>query len=626
MAGDDADRTRALEAEVRRLKAMLECAPSFVMRISLDRKLLYINQLAPGFHMEDVIGTSADDYVPEAFRERARQAIQAACETGTVQEYSTLGQISTDRVGHYLTRVSPVLEDGVITSLVVIATDVTALAEQRVQLQLALDATGLGIWTFEPASGVTTWDATTRRIIGAPPEGPTADIEQIMRERIHPDDRGVLEDAMARVMQGGRFGPLEHRIVQPNGSIRWVRASGIGERDHRGELLRIVGSVQDVTEQRLLEARLLDAQKLESIGRLAGGVAHDFNNMLTAIIGNVSFAATVDSVEAVRPLLAEIRTAAERSAALTAQLLAFARRQVVERRAIEPNTLIQRLDPLLRRLVGQRIRMSLTLRAGGSVEVGESQLEQVVLNLVTNARDAMPAGGNLSLETSDVIVDQAYADNHLDVKPGPYVLLSVRDTGPGIADDVLPHLFEPFFTTRDGGTGLGLATCYGIVKQSGGHITVESLLQRGTTFRVYLPRVEPAVSATSAPTLARTSVPTEKVLLVEDETAVRAVIERTLREHRYRVSVAGSAAEAFGLAEQDGPFDLLVTDVAMPDIDGRDLAQALLARWPTLAVLYVSGYAQQFTLDGDRDRGKAFLQKPFQPAELLAAVQKLMAG
>src|SRR5689334_21251861 len=163
MAGDEADRTRALEAEIRRLKAMLECAPSFVMRISLDRKLLYINQLAPGFRMEDVIGTSADNYVPEAFRERARQAVQAACETGTVQEYSTLGQISTDRVGHYLTRVSPVVEDGVITSLVVIATDVTALAEQRVQLQLALDATGLGIWTFEPGSGVTTWDATTRR-------------------------------------------------------------------------------------------------------------------------------------------------------------------------------------------------------------------------------------------------------------------------------------------------------------------------------------------------------------------------------------------------------------------------------------------------------------------------------
>jgi PAS domain S-box-containing protein len=626
MAGDDADRTRALEAEIRRLEAMLECAPSFVMRISLDQKLLYINQLAPGFRMQDVIGSSAEDYVPEAFRERARQAIQAACETGTVQEYSTLGQISTDRVGHYLTRVSPVVEDGVITSLVMIATDVTALAEQRVQLQLALDATGLGIWTLELASGVTTWDATTRRIIGAPPEGPAAAVEQIMRERIHPDDRAVLEDAMARVMQGGRFGPLEHRILHPNGSIRWVRASGIGERDHRGELLRIVGSVQDITEQRLLEARLLDAQKLESIGRLAGGVAHDFNNMLTAIIGNVSFAAKVDSVEAVRPLLAEIRIAAERSAALTAQLLAFARRQVVERRAIEPNTLIQRLDPLLRRLVGQRIRMSLTLRAGGSVEVGESQLEQVVLNLVTNARDAMPTGGDLSLETSDVILEQSYADNHLDVKPGPYVLFAVRDSGPGIADDVLPHLFEPFFTTRDGGTGLGLATCYGIAKQCGGHITVESVLQRGTTFRVYLPRVEPVVRAASSPNSTRTSVATEKVLLVEDETAVRAVIERTLREQQYRVSVAGSAAEAFGLAEREGPFELLVTDVAMPDIDGRELAQALLARWPTLCVLYVSGYAQQFTLDGDRDRGKAFLQKPFQPVELLAAVRKLLTG
>jgi nitrogen-specific signal transduction histidine kinase/ActR/RegA family two-component response regulator len=395
-------------------------------------------------------------------------------------------------------------------------------------------------------------------------------------------------------------------------------------RDHRGEIVRIVGSVQDVTERRALEARLRDAQKLESVGRLAGGIAHDFNNMLTAILGNVAFAATVDSVEDVRPLLAEIRTAAERSAALTAQLLAFARRQMVDRKVVEPNALVQRLDALLRRLVGERIRVKVSLLAEGWVQVGESQFEQVVLNLVTNARDAMPSGGSLTIETSDVVLDRADA-TPLDLPAGRYVKLSVRDTGPGIAADLLPHLFEPFFTTREGGTGLGLATCYGIVKQSGGHVTVDSVLGQGATFSVYLPRVEAASRAAAAPTSKSPGTAARKVLVVEDEPIVRAVIERTLRESHYRVCIAGSAADAFALADREGPFDLLVTDVAMPDVDGRELAQVLVSRWPTLLVLFVSGYAQEFTLDAERDPGKQFLQKPFEPSELLEAVQSLLS-
>jgi PAS domain S-box-containing protein len=618
------DRTLALEAEVRRLKAMLECAPNFIMRITLDGKLLYLNQLAPGFRMEDVIGTNVDDYVPEVFRERAREAMRQAVETRTVQEYSTLGRISAERVGHYLTRVSPVIEDGIVTSLVMISTDVTALAEQRVLLQHALDATSLGIWTYEPASGIPVWDATTRRIFGVPPTGPSLSLSEILAERIHPDDRELVMAGLAEVMREGHYGPMEHRIRRGDGSTRWLSASSLAVRDHRGEIVRIVGSVQDVTERRALEARLRDAQKLESVGRLAGGIAHDFNNMLTAILGNVAFAATVDSVEDVRPLLAEIRTAAERSAALTAQLLAFARRQMVDRKVVEPNALVQRLDALLRRLVGERIRVKVSLLAEGWVQVGESQFEQVVLNLVTNARDAMPSGGSLTIETSDVVLDRADA-TPLDLPAGRYVKLSVRDTGPGIAADLLPHLFEPFFTTREGGTGLGLATCYGIVKQSGGHVTVDSVLGQGATFSVYLPRVEAASRAAAAPTSKSPGTAARKVLVVEDEPIVRAVIERTLRESHYRVCIAGSAADAFALADREGPFDLLVTDVAMPDVDGRELAQVLVSRWPTLLVLFVSGYAQEFTLDAERDPGKQFLQKPFEPSELLEAVQSLLS-
>src|SRR5690606_22253540 len=212
----------------------------------------------------------------------------------------------------------------------------------------------------------------------------------------------------------------------------------------------------------------------ESIGRLAGGVAHDFNNMLTAVFGNLQFAEEASSLDEVRPLLEAIRLTAERSAALTAQLLAFARRQVIEPKVIEPNALIRRLDTLFKRAIGEQVRVVLSLAAHGRIRADESQMEQVVMNLVTNARDAMPSGGVLTLETLDVTLDSRYASRHADVQPGPYLLIAVSDTGPGIPQEALPHVFEPFFTTRAGGTGLGLATCYGIVKQSDGHLSVYS--------------------------------------------------------------------------------------------------------------------------------------------------------
>src|SRR5690606_7156909 len=251
--------------------------------------------------------------------------------------------------------------------------------------------------------------------------------------------------ALDRVHTTGRYGPLQHRIVRPSGEVRWLSVSGLAARDHEGQVANIVGSTQDITERRLLEERLIEAQKLESIGRLAGGVAIDFNIMLTAILGNLEFAEEAPSVEEVRPLLEAIRVIAERSAALTGQLLAFARRQVIEPKVLDPNALIQRLDKVFQRAIGEHIRVVLSLSARGRVRAGESQLEQVVMNLVTNARDAMTAGGVLTLETQDVTLDQDYADSHPEVTAGPYILLAVSDTGRGIPEEALPHLFEPFF-------------------------------------------------------------------------------------------------------------------------------------------------------------------------------------
>jgi two-component system, cell cycle sensor histidine kinase and response regulator CckA len=621
---DTEERIRALEAEVRRLQALLESAPDFITRITVDGKFLYLNRLAPGFRMEDVVGTSVDNYVPPEHRERAHAAMSAARETQAVQQYATVGRISVDRIGHYLTRVSPVIEDGEVTSLVLIATDVTALEEQRILLQIALDAGGLGIWTYDPNSGTGTWDETARRIFGIPEGAPEPRLEQVMA-MVHADDREAVRKGLSQLETVDRYGPLQHRIVRPSGEVRWVMASGLAVRDHAGRVANVVGSTQDITERRTLEARLLEAQKLESIGRLAGGIAHDFNNLLTAILGNLEFAQEADSLDDTRALLEPIRIAAERSAALTAQLLAFARRQVIEPKVLDPNPLVRRLEGLFQRTIGENIRTHYSLEARGRVKADESQLEQVVMNLVTNARDAMPNGGELTVETRDVELRAEQTAAQTDVAPGRYVMIGVSDTGPGIAPDTLPHVFEPFFTTRAGGTGLGLATCYGIVKQSGGHIGVHSELGSGATFKVYLPRAdeEPGSSPISPPKPGAAA--GERVLIVEDEAAVRAVVERTLRKQGYHVMSVGTAEEALELSARSAPFDLLVTDVVLPGMNGRQLAQQLASHGRPIRALFVSGYSEDAIVRGGvLEPGISFLQKPFQRAELLAAVRKLL--
>ena len=615
------DRIRELEDEVRRLTVMLENAPDFITRITLEGKLLYLNRLAPGYEMQDVVGTSIEGYVPPEFHQRARDAMRAARELGTVQQYATLGRVSSDKIGYYLTRISPIVQDGEVTSLVLIATDVSELEEKRVLLQLALNATGLGIWTYEVPTGYGTWDETTRKIFGVEGEEESPHVTEMVGQRIHPEDRARVTDAMARAVTEGRYGPIEHRIVLESGELRWVAASGITLPDSEGRAARVVGSVMDVTHRRALEARLLEAQKLESIGRLAGGVAHDFNNMLTAILGNVDFASSLSSLDEVKPLLTEIRATAERSAALTAQLLAFARRQVIEPRVLEPNTQLRRLEPLLRRLLDERTNLTLELGASGRVLADPSQLDQVVLNLITNARDSVQQGGSVQLLTADVTVEQ-----QPDLAPGHYVAITVRDDGSGIEPSALPQIFEPFFTTRSGGTGLGLATCYGIVKQSGGHIAVQSEVGQGASFTVYLPRVEEPASAPVEGSAPQPRVSGgERVLLVEDEAVVRSIIERTLARAHYRVSVATHGAEALEMVERDGPFDLLITDVVMPGMSGWELGRRLRERVPGLRVLYISGYTEELGQEGGPTlEGLSFLQKPFLPAVLLSTIRGLL--
>ncbi len=389
---------------------------------------------------------------------------------------------------------------------------------------------------------------------------------------------------------------------------------------------------RDVTEQRRLEAQLRQAQKMEAVGRLAGGIAHDFNNLLTAILGSAQLALReLEPSHTVREDLEEIRRAGLRAADLTRQLLAYSRRQVVAPKVIDLNEAVRNLDSMLRRLIREDIELVLTLSPTPlAVRSDPGQIEQVVINLVVNARDAMPQGGRITIRAEAVLLDAQQPDNSPPAPPGPYVHLAVSDTGSGVSPEARAHLFEPFFTTKElgKGTGLGLATVYGIVKQNGGFIYVDSEPGAGTTVRVYLPPVSGPIP-TDVPTVgAALAGGSETVLLVEDEAAVRQFARRALEASGYVVLVAPDGAEALTLADRhEGPIDVLLTDVVMPGIAGPELARRLTERRPTLRVLFCSGYTDDATvLEGVREAGTAFLQKPFAPEDLIRKLREVLSA
>jgi two-component system, cell cycle sensor histidine kinase and response regulator CckA len=405
--------------------------------------------------------------------------------------------------------------------------------------------------------------------------------------------------------------------------------------DAAGSPRRLVGMVHDLTERlraedarRELEDQLRAAQKLEAVGQLAGGVAHDFNNLL-AVILNYAWLLMEQLPEGdpAREDAREIAQAGESAAALTRQLLAFSRKQVLEPRVLDLNTIVSRLDKMLRRLIGEHLRLALELAPElGRVKADPGQLEQVVMNLVVNARDAMAAGGTLTLATADVDLDAAGAAQIPEATPGPYVLLRVRDTGHGMDAATQQRIFEPFFTTKalGSGTGLGLSTVYGIVRQSGGTIRVQSAPGRGTTFEVYLPRVDEALNTTTPPPAqVRALAGNETLLVVEDDDAVRRVTERLLRAAGYRLLTAASPAEALRLdAQHSGPLHLLLTDVVMPGMGGRELAARLRQRHPELRVLYMSGYSHgQFGAPRGLDADGPLVAKPFSASDLTRSIR-----
>ncbi len=438
-------------------------------------------------------------------------------------------------------------------------------------------------------------------------------------------------DAATKIAEAGGVAMREVEWRRKDGrhitvrlTMRAVRGAGEGVEFFEG-------LAEDVTQQHVLEMQFRQAQRLEAVGRLAGGVAHDFNNVLTAISGYTELLLEeLPAGDPKRTDVEEIRAAAGRAAGLTRQLLAFSRKQVLQPRVLDLNALVETLHRMLRRLIGEDVTLATALAPQvGAVRADPGQLEQVVLNLAVNARDAMPNGGRLTIETADVVLDDDYVREHPAVRPGRYVLLAVSDTGIGMDAETRAHLFEPFFTTKElgKGTGLGLATVYGIVQQSGGHIWVYSEPGRGATFKIYLPRVEAPVETTMSEGAA---IPAEgggeTVLLAEDDPSVREVTVAILAHKGYRVLRAPDGQTALELARSHGgEIPLLVTDIIMPGMTGRELAEALARERPGVRTLYISGYTDDAVVrHGVLEFGTPYLQKPFTPDDLARKVREVL--
>jgi len=452
-------------------------------------------------------------------------------------------------------------------------------------------------------------------------------------EQIHPDDRVSVMAAAEETRRTGLGCRLEYRIRHKRGDWRVFESTSSAVRNANGETEKLVIVNRDITERKQLEQQLYLSQKLEAVGRLSGGVAHDFNNLLGVIIGySEVMQKRMAPNDRFREAADEILKAAHRAAALTKQLLAFSRKQVLEPKVLDLNTVVADVEKMLKRLIGEDILLEILVSPDlHAVKADPGQIGQVIMNLAVNARDAMPNGGKLTIETANTTLDEKDAGRYRYVVPGQYVKLRVSDTGCGMDAETQSHMFEPFFTTKEKGkgTGLGLATVYGVVKQSGGYIWVESEVGKGTQFEIFLPRVEGEIEKpqkASGP--AKESRGGQTILVVEDEQALRKLTSSVLQDLGYTVLEAGDAAEALALVKQSKPaVDLLLTDVVMPGKSGRDLADELVPQIPGMKVLFMSGYTDgAIAAHRVLEPGLSLLRKPFSSEELTQTVARILAG
>ena len=509
---------------------------------------------------------------------------------------------------------------------------VEALRKSEERFQLATRATNDAVWDWDLATNLMWWNDGVSNLFGYPAEAVKPDAT--WRDRnIHEDDRNRVVESVHTVMESqDQFWWSEYRFRRADGTYAQVLDKGYVMRDPQGKAVRMIGAMADLTERKQLEDQLRQAQKMEAIGRLAGGVAHDFNNMLGVIMGYSEVLSTLVAKDdaKLQKYCAEIIRAGQRAAGLTRQLVAFSRQQALEPRVLSLNSIVLEAENMLKRLMGEDIEVETTLAADlWRTKVDAGQMHQILLNLAANARDAMPKGGKFFIRTSNATLDDAYSHLHPLVAPGQYVLLAVTDSGAGMDEETKTRIFEPFFTTKElgRGTGLGLATVYGIVKQSGGFIWVYSEPGHGTTFKIYLLRTEEEALINVATPGAAQASGTETILLVEDEEALRRITWQLLEQGGYRVLSAEDSDRALELAkEHAGPIDLLLTDVVMPGLSGPQLAKQVAELRPEVKVLFVSGYADRAFAHHGVAAGMALLEKPYSGANLLRTVREVLGG
>jgi PAS domain S-box-containing protein len=643
--------TEALRASEAHHRQVLDSLPVIVYRAepAPPHEPIYVNRAVEslGFTYEEWLSRPDmwESRLHPEDRLRVRRETRRALENATPVDmrYRVLAKDGTVRWFHDRGELVPD-RDGTRCVWQGIMMDITAQREAEEALQssearfrhVAANAPGM-VYQFayrpDGTKGYTFVSDGARDLFGIEPETALGDSNALLR-LVHPDDReGLRQKARVVALETGDL-RWQGRIVLASGEERFVE---IVARDYRladGSVLSD-GLVVDVTEHRRLEEQLRQAQKMEAVGRLAGGVAHDFNNLLTVIKASTGF--LLEELDAADPRREDVRhiaEAADRAGGLTRQLLAFSRKQILEPQVLDVNAVVANLRPMLARLIGEDVTVEARLaEAAGSIMADVGQLEQVLINLAVNARDAMPDGGRLTIETAEVTIDERSTPAHVRrdqcaAEPGSYVMLAVSDTGIGMSPEVRSRIFEPFFTTKDvgKGTGLGLSTVYGIVKQSGGQIWVYSEPGQGTVFKLYFPRLEAAATASLKRQGEFPVGGTETVLLVEDEESVRQLARRILERQGYHVLESRNGREALAQATAYGDrIHLILTDVVMPELGGRGLVERLTAVRPNAAVIYMSGYTDDAVLRrGMLEPGSRFLQKPFDPTALLRMVREAL--
>jgi two-component system cell cycle sensor histidine kinase/response regulator CckA len=629
IARDITSRKRAeatLRDERDRAQQYLDTAEVLLLKLDVDGRILLVNRYAC-----DVLGWTAEELFGRNWNEtclpaRIRREIRANFlhPTGgelSVSESPVLTRSGEERLFEWRCRLLRDDEGRVVGSFSS-GTDISernqavaALRKAEERMRFVLEAAGAGIWDLDFTTGVLQWSEILEAQNGLRP-GTFGGTFAAFLERVHPQDRDALVERM-KAHESGRNFSTEHRTVWPDGTVRWLSGWGRIDVGPMGEPVRGVGISLDVTERHTLEAQYQQAQKMEAIGRLAGGVAHDFNNLLTVILGFCELLLAGLTPDDPRQAdITEIQKAGARAAGLTRQLLAFSRKEILDPRLLDLNAIVADIRVMLGRLIGEDVAIVLDLEpALPPMKADRGQMEQIVLNLAVNARDAMPKGGTLTIATTSVELDEHGAQTHVAVKPGPYLVLTVTDTGTGMTREVQARLFEPFFTTKEPGkgTGLGLATVHGIATQSGGGVAVDSEVGRGTSVMVYLPRADPAEPVVAAPRpVDRDRSGVETVLVVEDAEGLRELTRRLLERQGYTVLVAANADEAAHLFDEHPSIDLLLTDVVMPGGNGPELVTRLLEIRPTLKVIYMSGYTEEAIVHhGVLAPGIMFLHKPF---------------